>query len=50
VPAAFLFVGCQNAACGAEWAHHHPKFTVDEAALPYGMEILGRAAWALLNR
>jgi amidohydrolase len=50
VPAAFLFVGCQNAACGADWAHHHPKFTVDEAALPHGLEILGRAAWTLLNR
>ncbi|HEY3365003.1 MAG TPA: amidohydrolase [Symbiobacteriaceae bacterium] len=49
VPAAFLFVGCQNPAVGAEWEHHHPRFTVDEAALPQGMEILGRAALTLLG-
>ncbi len=49
VPAAFLFVGCRSSAVGSEWPHHHPRFTVDEAALPTGMEILGRAALALLE-
>lgn len=49
VPASFLFLGCRNPEVGAEWAHHHPRFTVDEAALPLGMEILGRAAFKLLQ-
>lgn len=48
VPAAFLFVGCRNEEIGANWAHHHPRFTVDERALPHGVEILGRAAFKLL--
>lgn len=49
VPAAFMFVGCRNADVGACWDHHHPRFTIDETALPYGMEILGRAALKLLG-
>lgn len=48
VPAAFLFVGCRNASEGAEWPHHHPRFTIDEASLSHSMEILGRAALKLL--
>jgi amidohydrolase len=49
VPAAFLFLGCSNPTVGSDWPHHHPRFTIDEAALPHGMEILGRAALELLN-
>jgi len=49
VPAAFIFVGCRNAAVGADQEHHHPRFTIDEASLPLGMEILGRAALKLLD-
>lgn len=49
VPAAFMFVGCRNADVGSNWEHHHPRFTVDEASLPLGMEILGRAAIKLLG-
>ncbi|HYF93878.1 MAG TPA: amidohydrolase [Symbiobacteriaceae bacterium] len=49
VPAAFLWVGARNPAVGACWEHHHPKFTVDEAALPLGLEILGRATLDLLG-
>jgi len=48
VPSAFLFVGARNAEVGAEFEHHHPRFTIDDAALPYGMELLGRAALKLL--
>ncbi|MFZ5815711.1 MAG: M20 metallopeptidase family protein [Bacillota bacterium] len=49
VPAAFLFLGCRNPEVGANWEHHHPRFTIDEAALPLGMEILGRATLRLLD-
>lgn len=48
VPSAFLWVGARNPAVGAEWEHHHPKFTFDEASLPVGLEILGSAALQLL--
>lgn len=50
VPSAFVFVGCRNQAAGSVWAHHHPRFTIDETSLAHGMEILGRAALKLLER
>ncbi len=50
VPSGFIFVGCRSEAEGSTWAHHHPRFTIDEASLPHGMEILGRAALSLLRR
>ena len=49
-PSSFLFVGAMNPEEGANWPHHHPRFTVDEAALPHSMEILGRAALKLLGK
>ena len=49
VPAAFLFLGCRNSSIGSDFPHHHPRFTIDEAALPQGMELLGRAAFKLLG-
>ena len=49
VPAAFIWVGARNPEVGAQWEHHHPKFTIDEAALPGGLEILGSAALRLLQ-
>lgn len=49
VPAAFLWVGARNPDVGANFEHHHPKFTVDEGALPLGLEILGSAALKLLE-
>jgi amidohydrolase len=49
VPSAYLFLGARNSALGADWPHHHPRFTVDEAALPHGMAILGHAALELLR-
>lgn len=48
-PAAFLWLGCRSEAAGSVWPHHHPRFTIDEAALPHGVEILTRAALALLG-
>lgn len=49
LPSAFLFLGARNDAVGANWPHHHPRFTFDEASLTQGMEILGRAALDLLE-
>jgi amidohydrolase len=41
VPACFFHVGAGGPDCPP---HHHPRFDVDEAALPIGLEILCRAA------
>ena len=49
VPGAFLWLGCRNEAVGAVYPHHHPKFTIDEAALPHGVEVLLRTAFRLLE-
>ncbi len=39
VPGCFFFLGAYNEATDARFGHHHPKFTVDEDALPLGVEI-----------
>lgn len=47
-PGAYLWLGAGNAAKGITAPHHHPRFSVDEDALPHGLEILHRATLALL--
>ncbi len=44
VPGCFAFLGVKNPKVGAMYPHHHPKFAMDENALPYGVEILYRTA------
>jgi amidohydrolase len=48
-PGAYLWLGAGNAAKGITAAHHHPRFTVDEDALPQGLAILHGATLALLG-
>lgn len=38
VPGTFFNVGAGNADKGITYPHHHPRFTVDEDALPVGVE------------
>jgi len=40
VPAAFAFIGARNPKVGADRPHHHPRFTIDEAALPIALRYL----------
>jgi amidohydrolase len=40
VPGAFAFVGARNPSVGADKPHHHPRFTIDEAALPIALRFL----------
>ena len=42
VPSCFFFVGTKNEEKGAAYAHHHPKFTIDEDVLPLGVEMFLR--------
>ncbi len=49
LPGSFLTLGCRNPAVGAIYPHHHPQFTLDEAALPIGVAVLAETALAYLT-
>nr|WP_054028220.1 amidohydrolase [Bacillus sp. FJAT-28004] len=40
VPGCFIFVGAGNDSCGATYAHHHPKFDIDERAMQRAARLL----------
>ncbi|MBE3561497.1 MAG: amidohydrolase [Ktedonobacteraceae bacterium] len=44
VPGCYFVVGARNEEKGASYPHHHPRFNIDEDALPIGVEALTRAA------
>ena len=46
---AFVLVGARSEHAGSTYPHHHPRFTVDEQALPIGVAVLVRSAIALLE-
>ncbi len=50
VPGCYFIVGAKNEAKGANFPHHHPRFNIDEDALPIGVEVLTRAAMDFLKR
>ena len=43
-PITYWFVGARNPAKGAEWPHHHPRFTVDEQALETAIAVMTQVA------
>jgi amidohydrolase len=45
-PGCFFFIGAGN---DRAFPHHHPRFTIDERALPVGIETFTRAALRLLG-
>src|SRR5579859_240661 len=49
VPGCYFIVGAQNVEKGANYPHHHPRFNVDEDAMPIGVEVLTRAALEFLK-
>jgi amidohydrolase len=40
VPGCFFFIGSANPEKGLDAGHHHPKFDIDEAALPRGVALM----------
>jgi amidohydrolase len=40
VPGCYFWVGTRNEARGLTFEHHHPRFDLDEAALPIGVDVL----------
>lgn len=49
VPGSFAFVGSGNPDKDTEWAHHHGRFNIDEAALVTGAELYAQYAWVYLT-
>jgi metal-dependent amidase/aminoacylase/carboxypeptidase family protein len=47
VPGSFFMVGAGNQEKGIVYPHHHPRFTIDEEALPMGMKAFVQAAFKL---
>jgi len=45
-PGCFFFVGAGH---DGAFPHHHPRFTIDEGALPVAIETMTRAALQFLN-
>ncbi|MCF7935460.1 MAG: amidohydrolase [Synergistales bacterium] len=50
IPGTFFFVGCRNPGKGTDVAHHHPRFNVDDDALPGGVALLSGFAYNYLTR
>jgi amidohydrolase len=48
-PGCYFLVGAQNEQVGAAYPHHHPRFNIDEDALPIAVEVLSRAALEFLE-
>jgi amidohydrolase len=50
VPGCFFFIGSANPAKGFDSAHHHPRFDIDEDALPLGAALMAAAVADLLKQ
>jgi amidohydrolase len=48
-PGSFFSVGARNEEKGIIYPHHHPRFTIDEDALPIGVKVFVCAAFELLD-
>lgn len=49
VPSTFIPLGIADKGKGTDYEHHHPKFNIDEDALPIGVELHVRTALEYLN-
>jgi len=50
VPSTFFFIGTGNKAKGTDFAHHHPRFNIDEDTLANGVEMHVRSALNYLSK
>ncbi|GCE10492.1 M20 metallopeptidase family protein [Tengunoibacter tsumagoiensis] len=48
-PGCYFIVGTQNTSKETDYPHHHPRFNIDEDALPTAVEVLTRAALDFLR-
>jgi amidohydrolase len=49
IPGCFFFIGSANPSKGLDAGHHHPKFDIDETALPLGAALMTGAAMDILK-
>ena len=49
VPGCYFIVGAHNEQKGATYPHHHPRFNIDEDAMPTAVEVLARTAMNFLK-
>lgn len=49
VPGCFFFIGSANPERGLDAGHHHPRFDIDEAALPIGAALMTASIMAILK-
>ncbi|WP_459503825.1 M20 family metallopeptidase [Bacillus sp. C1] len=49
VPGTFFFIGAGNREKGIIYPHHHPRFTIDEDALPIGVEVFVTSVLKFMN-
>ncbi|MBT3336747.1 MAG: amidohydrolase [Anaerolineae bacterium] len=49
VPGCYFFVGSANTEKGLDYDHHHPKFDIDEDALPRAAALMAAAAVEILK-
>ena len=50
VPGCFFFIGSANPEKGLDAGHHHPKFDIDEAAMPRGAAIMAATILDFLKK
>lgn len=50
VPSVLVFLGTAREEAGSTYPHHNPKFTIDEATLTTGVELLVRGAMRYFER
>ena len=48
-PGSFFSLGARNEEKGIVYPHHHPRFTIDEDALPVGVKMFVCTAFELLD-
>jgi amidohydrolase len=49
IPSCYIFVGSSNPAKGLDFGHHHPRFNVDEACLPYAVAVMAKGALEIME-
>jgi len=47
-PGCFVMVGSANHEKGLDYAHHHPKFNIDESCLPYAVAMMAKGAMEII--
>ncbi len=49
IPGCYIFLGSKNDEKGLNYGHHHPKFDIDESAMPKGIALLTASIFDLLS-